>query len=100
MKKTWSGPECETLGVQRASGQGCCLVVPLQVGRTCLESPKILAYIVHLEKRKGEEKGDGTDDQCQGNTQERKGEGGLGIGQGWGQKLRTSMRHRWGPLAL
>lgn len=74
-KKTWSGPECETLGVQRASRQHCCFVVPLQVGRTCLESPKILAYLVHLERRKeGRRKEMAQMTNVRG-TQERKGEG-------------------------
>ena len=46
------------------------LALGLQVGRALLESPKVLAYIIHLGG--GREEGGSTDECCWRNTQGRK----------------------------
>lgn len=53
-KKAWSRPECEPLGVQRASPSHPLLALALgcQMGRACLESPQVLGYMVHGEEGK------------------------------------------------
>lgn len=63
------------------------LALGLQVGRVCLESPKVLGSVVDLGGV--EEERHGVDDQCQRNTQGRgrEGYGGAGVGA----KLRTPM---------
>lgn len=57
-KKAWSRPECEPLGVQRASPSHPLLALALgcQMGRACPESPQVLGYMVHWGR--GEEEPD------------------------------------------
>lgn len=89
-RKAGSGPECKTLGVERAFGQGCCLVVSPTLCLTWLWASrwggptwKAPRFWPTLSIR--EEGGGDPEDTTRGMLK-----GGMGMGQGRGPKLRAT----------